>query len=302
MKAIIVENLSKSYDGINKVVDNISFSIEKGAIIGFLGPNGSGKTTTVRMLNGVLTPTAGKAEILGKDIVNHTIDIHKICGVMTETAACYENITGKENLFFFGKLHEINPTELKERIDYLLKSLQLYDHKDKKVKEYSTGMKKRISLAIALIHNPKVLFLDEPTSGLDPESGKNVTELIRNMAYENGTTVFMCTHQLKYAEDICTEYGFINKGKILGFGSFQELAESKNSKKHLVVRGKHISESLGFSKLNEDSYRKEINSEEEISEILYNILTQGGQIFEAKSKRCSLEELYFSYVRGDKIE
>lgn len=302
MKAIVVENLSKSYDGINKVVDNISFSVEKGAIIGFLGPNGSGKTTTVRMLNGILRPTAGKAEILGKDIVKHAIDVHKIAGVMTETAASYENLTGEQNLLFFGEMQEINAVVLKKRIDYLLKNLQLYDHKDKKVKEYSTGMRKRISLAISLIHNPKVIFLDEPTSGLDPENAKNVTELIKNMAYENGTTVFMCTHQLKYAEDICTEYGFISKGRILGFGSFEELAKSRNSKKYLIVRGKSIPESLGFYKLDENNYKREIDSEEEISQILYSILIQGGKIFEAKSERCSLEDLYFSFVRGDKIE
>ncbi|WP_315114699.1 ABC transporter ATP-binding protein [uncultured Clostridium sp.] len=302
MKGIVVENLTKTYDGIYKAIENISFSIEQGSIVGFLGPNGSGKTTTIRILNGILEPTTGGARILGKDIVKEAHEIRKICGVMTETAACYENLSGKENLMFFGKLHDLPHLVLKTRVEDILKKLGLYEHKDKKVKEYSTGMKKRISLAIALINNPKIVFLDEPTSGLDPETAQNVTELIKNMVYESGTTVFMCTHQLRYAEDICDTYGFINKGKILGFGKFKELGKEKGIKDNLIIRGYDIPNNLGFLEKSSGIYKKEISSEEEIPQILTNVINKGGKIYEVKNSICSLEELYFAYTRGDKIE
>ncbi len=137
-----------------------------------------------------------------------------------------ENLTVKQNLIFFGKMHGIDENQLGERADFILKRLELLEVNNKKVKALSTGMKKRVSLGVALVHNPKVLFLDEPTSGLDPENALNVTKLIKELAEENQVTIFLCTHQLKYAEDICTLYGFINNGNILGLGGFKEKCNS----------------------------------------------------------------------------
>ncbi|EKN41816.1 ABC transporter ATP-binding protein, partial [Clostridium botulinum CFSAN001627] len=192
MNAINIENLKKSYDGQTNALSNISLSIPKGEIFGFLGPNGSGKTTTVRILNGVLSATSGYAEILGIPVGKNNLEIHKLCGVMTEGSSCYENLTAKENLIFFGKMHGIEEKLLNERTNFILKRLELLDVKDKKVKSFSTGMRKRISLAIALIHDPQILFLDEPTSGLDPENALNVTRLIKELAEENQVTIFLC--------------------------------------------------------------------------------------------------------------
>ncbi|ERI93828.1 ABC transporter, ATP-binding protein [Clostridiales bacterium oral taxon 876 str. F0540] len=166
MNAINVENLKKSYDGQTNALNNISLSIPKGEIFGFLGPNGSGKTTTVRILNGILSKTSGHAEILGIPVGENNLEIHRLCGVMTESSSCYENLTAAQNLMFFGRMHGIEEKALKERTDFILKRLELFDVKDKKVKSFSTGMRKRVSLALALVHNPQILFLDEPTSGL----------------------------------------------------------------------------------------------------------------------------------------
>ena len=212
MNAINIENLKKSYDGQTNALNNISLSIPKGEIFGFLGPNGSGKTTAVRILNGILSSTSGHAEILGKSVGGNNIEIHRLCGVMTESSSCYENLTAEENLIFFGRMHGMEEKLLRQRADFILKRLELLDVRNKKVKTFSTGMRKRVSLAIALIHNPEILFLDEPTSGLDPENALNVLKLIKELAEENEVTIFLCTHQLKYAEDICTLYGFINNG------------------------------------------------------------------------------------------
>lgn len=298
MFAVSVNQVTKSYDGANKALDNIKLNIPKGEIFGFLGPNGSGKTTTVRILNGILNPTSGSASIMGKDIVKEAIDIHRLSGVMTETASCYENLSAEDNLLFFGRMHGIEEKVLKDRMESLLKRLELYEVRGKKVKNYSTGMRKRISLAIALIHSPQILFLDEPTSGLDPENALNVTKLIKQMAEENDVTVFLCTHQLKYAEEICTLYGFINEGKMLGFGTFEELAENKNAKTMLSIRGTEIPGNLGFSSQGNNVYKRPITGDEEASELIHSILKNGGKVFEANHERWSLEQLYFSYIKG----
>mgnify|MGYP001319033810 CR=1 FL=1 len=298
MNAINISNLRKSFDGETIVLNNISLSIPRGEIFGFLGPNGSGKTTTVRILNGILSATSGHAEILGKPLKENTPELHRLCGVMTESASCYENLTAEQNLIFFGRMYGIAENLLKERTNDLLKKLELFDVKDKKVKAFSTGMRKRISLAIALVHSPQVLFLDEPTSGLDPENALNVTRLIKELAEENRVTIFLCTHQLKYAEDMCTLYGFINKGNILGFGTFDELASKKNAGLQLKIRGENISEKLGFRLEDNNFFSKPISGDREVTPLIQSILTNGGEIYEVVQQRWSLEQLYFKYIKG----
>ena len=298
MNAINIENLNKSYDGQTNALNNISISIPKGEIFGFLGPNGSGKTTTVRILNGILSATSGHAEILGIPVGENNLEIHRLCGVMTESSSCYENLTAEQNLIFFGKMHGIEEKSLNERTNFILKRLELIDVKNKKVKSFSTGMRKRVSLAIALVHNPQILFLDEPTSGLDPENALNVTRLIKELAEENEVTIFLCTHQLKYAEDICTLYGFINNGNILGLGTFAELASRKNATLRLEIRGKNISEKFGFIHEGNDIYSKSILGDKEVNTLVQGILTSGGEIYEAVQQKWSLEQLYFKYIKG----
>jgi len=299
MNAINIENLKKSYDGKINALNSISLCIPKGEIFGFLGPNGSGKTTTVRILNGILSATSGRAEILGIPVGENNLDIHRLCGVMTESSSCYENLTAEENLIFFGKMHGIEAKSLNERTNFILKKLELLDVKDKKVKSFSTGMRKRVSLGLALVHNPQILFLDEPTSGLDPENALNVTRLIKELAEENQVTIFLCTHQLKYAEEICTQYGFINNGNILGLGTFDELASKKNAALRLKIRGKNISEKFGFIHEGNDIYSKSILGDKEVNTLIQAILTSGGEIYEAIQQKWSLEQLYFKYIKGN---
>lgn len=298
MNAINIENLKKSYDGQTNALNNISLSIPKGEIFGFLGPNGSGKTTAVRILNGILSSTSGHAEILGKSVGGNNIEIHRLCGVMTESSSCYENLTAEENLIFFGRMHGMEEKLLRQRADFILKRLELLDVRNKKVKTFSTGMRKRVSLAIALIHNPEILFLDEPTSGLDPENALNVLKLIKELAEENEVTIFLCTHQLKYAEDICTLYGFINNGNVLGFGTFDELASKKNVSLQLKIRGKNISEKFGLIHEENNIYSKSISGDAEVSAIIHNIIANGGEVYEVVQQKLSLEQLYFMYIKG----
>jgi len=297
MDVIEINELTKSYDNKLNALDSISLNIKKGEIFGFLGPNGSGKTTTVRLLNGILTPTSGEARILGLDIKTKQTEIHRRSGVMTETALMYENLTGMENLLFFGRMFSMPMQEIKERSATLLEALELTDSADKKVEAYSTGMKRRLSIARALLHRPEILFLDEPTAGLDPESALNVTKLIKQLSIESGVTVFLCTHQLKYAEEICTSYGFIHKGKILGAGSFDELLAKKNSKKYLDVRGKNIPDFPNLEKRVDTGIRLSFKTDTEVSEILARIIQEGGEVYEAKQVHWDLEDLYFSFQK-----
>ena len=298
MDAINIENLRKSYDGKVNALNNESLSIPKGEIFGFLGPNGSGKTTTVRILNGILSATSGHAEIFGRPLGKNNIEIHRLCGVMTESASCYENLTARQNLIFFGKMHEMGEKLIDERVDFILKRLELSAVKDNKVKSFSTGMRKRVSLAVALIHNPQILFVDEPTSGLDPENALNVTRLIKELAEENQVTIFLCTHQLKYAEDICTLYGFINNGNVLGLGTFDQLASRKNAALQLKIKGKNISSKFGFINNGNDAYSKSISGDKEVNTLIQSILADGGEIYEAVQQKWSLEQLYFKYIKG----
>lgn len=298
MNAINIVNLKKSYDGKTNALNDISLSIPKGEIFGFLGPNGSGKTTTVRILNGILSATSGHAEILGVPIGEKSVEIHRLCGVMTESSSCYENLTAEQNLMFFGKMHGMDEKSLNERTDFILKRLELFGVKDKKVKSFSTGMRKRVSLAVALIHSPEILFLDEPTSGLDPENALNVLKLIKELAEENDVTIFLCTHQLKYAEEICTLYGFINNGSILGLGTFDELAARKKAALQLKIRGKNISDKFGFAHEDGGIYTKSISGDKDVNVLIHEIIANGGEIYEAVQQKWSLEQLYFKYIKG----
>lgn len=299
MIAIASQNISKSFDGKTTVLDNVSFEVPQGEVVGFLGPNGAGKTTTVRILNGVLSPDKGKMFLLGEEVHPDKRDIHRECGVMTDTAHSYEDLSGMENLVFFAQLYGLSKSDAIDRAERVMKLFEIYDAKDKKLKEYSTGMKKRLSLARASIHNPKILFLDEPTSGLDPEAAKKVNLHIKEIASEEKVTVFLCTHQLKYAEEICTTYGFIDKGKILGFGTFDELLSNKQHSIMLEIRGENIPADYRSEKSDSKASCLTISSDEDANNIISAIQNNGGKVYEARQAGWDLEDLYFAYQKGD---
>ena len=217
MNAVILEKLSKTYPGGKTAVDTVSLSLAPGEVFGFLGPNGAGKTTTVKLLNGMLTPSSGSCRIFGIDPARTPEKSHAISGVVTEHAQMYDTLTGLENLIFYGSLFGLSAAESRKRGKDLLELLNLSEAAGQKLASYSTGMRQRLSLARAMIHTPRILFLDEPTSGLDPESAQQVHALIRNLAEEKGVTIFLCTHQLRYAQEICTRYGLMSEGRPVSY-------------------------------------------------------------------------------------
>ena len=177
----------------------------------------------MKMLVGLLAPTQGNCTIFGIDPALNPEKVHALSGVVTEHAQMYDSLTGIQNLIFYGSVFGLSSSESKKRGLALLEQLELANAAGEKLSAYSTGMRQRLSLARALIHQPKILFLDEPTSGLDPESAQNVHEMIRRLAFENGITVFLCTHQLRYAQEVCTRYGLMDEGRLLAEGTLESL-------------------------------------------------------------------------------
>ena len=300
--AVILNHLSKTFADGKKAVNNIHISLAPGEIFGFLGPNGAGKTTTVKLLNGILSPTEGSCSVYGIDPAIHPEKTHALSGVVTEHAQMYDHLTGMENLLFYGSLFGLGTAECTRRSLFLFEQMELADSKDKKLAAYSTGMRKRLSLARALIHQPKVLFLDEPTSGLDPQSAQNVHAMIQNLAKEQGITVFLCTHQLRYAQEICTRYGLIREGSLLAQGTLDALRKKACSGITVTIRASGIQNTIQSDSWSIESARSgspaefqiRVRSETEIPQIVRKIMENGGEIYHVSADQPSLEELYFT--------
>ena len=302
MYAVELHNLSKTYPGGKQAVQNVSLALEPGEVFGFLGPNGAGKTTTVKLLNGMLTPTEGICRVLGSDPALEPEKVHAVSGVVTEHARMYENLTGLENLVFYAELFGISADEAAGRAEALLQEMELEEAKERKLAAWSTGMRQRISLARALIHRPKILFLDEPTSGLDPESAQNVNRMIREMAENSGITVFLCTHQLRYAQEICTRYGLIEEGRLLASGTLEELRAEAFSQITLQIRAGSMPTGMGFRQTGAQEYETMIRTEEEIPEIVRRIAAAGGDIYKVEARQPDLEDIYFALTAAGREE
>ena len=229
--AIEVENLTKYY-GNFLAVDNISFNVEKGEFFGLLGPNGAGKTTTIRMITGLLRPTRGMIRVMGIDVIKRPVEVKTKIGVVSEGVNPYPRLSAWDNLMFAGSLHDIPRRELEERAENLLKLLGIYERSNEKVENLSKGMKKRLLIAMAVIHDPPLLFLDEPTAGLDVQSSRLIRTFLRKLN-ERGTTIFLTTHYIEEADVLCDRVGIIKDGKIIALDSPENLKAS-NKKGRLI--------------------------------------------------------------------
>jgi ABC-2 type transport system ATP-binding protein len=221
---ISVENLTKTFDGITAVND-ISFKVEEGTIFGFLGPNGAGKTTTINILCTLLSPTSGSAFIAGHDCTKESSVVRKSIGIVFQDTTLDKDLTAYENLIFHAYLYNVAKNEMRDRVDNVLRFVDLYDRKDDLVKKFSGGMKRRLEVARGLIHRPRVLFLDEPTLGLDPQSRTNLWEFIAELPDRHNVTIFMTTHYMEEAE-VCDRIAIIDKGKIIAMGTPDELKKT----------------------------------------------------------------------------
>jgi ABC-2 type transport system ATP-binding protein len=233
VKAIEACSLTKYYSDF-LAVDHISFDVGQGEIFGFLGPNGAGKSTTIRMLTGISTPTEGTASILGFDIMNQSVEAKSQMGIVPDISNIYTELTAWENLDFTGKLYGVRKTSREERAKDLLQRFDLYDRRNEKVEGFSRGMRRRVCIAMALVHDSKVLFLDEPTSGLDVKSVRGIRHLIREMN-EEGLTIFLTTHNIEEASQMCDRVAIINRGKIAAIDTPEKLKRAMKSSQSLEV-------------------------------------------------------------------
>jgi ABC-2 type transport system ATP-binding protein len=305
---ITVENLTKKFGEVT-AVDGLTFQVEEGEVFGFLGPNGAGKTTTIRMLCCLISKTSGEARIgdyqIGK--ATDSLQIRKMIGLVPDNVGLYSDLSALENLDFYGKLYECPEVPRRENIERFLKMLGLWDRKDARAGSFSKGMKQKLALARALVHEPKMLFMDEPTANLDPESAKTVRDFILELK-KQGRTIFLNTHNLDEAQRICDRIGIL-KTKLLTIGSPEQLRESLTRPK-TEIRLAQVNEALvsALSKLIpnkiEVSGDKLIidvaDPDKENPTIIAAITSSGGQVREVTQIVPTLEDVYLQIMKETK--
>jgi ABC-2 type transport system ATP-binding protein len=302
---IETENLTKKFGDLI-AVENVTLKVNQGEIFGFLGPNGAGKTTTVRMLCCLISKTSGYAKVGGYEIglPENALNIRKIIGLVPDNVGLYESLTAYENLDYYGTLYRLSDSKRKESNEYFLKLLGLWEKRDALTGTFSKGMKQKLAIARALIHNPEIIFMDEPTANLDPESAKTVREFILELKNEK-KTIFLNTHNLYEAQRVCDRIGILNT-RLMAVGTPQELERSVQGRKTVIQLrqvGKTILDSLKRievknmliegNKLTLDV----VNPEEENPDIVNAIVSAGGRIETVTVTSSSLEDAYLKLVK-----
>lgn len=237
MAETVVQTRGLSRDfGANRAVDRLDLRVDRGEIVGLLGHNGAGKTTTVRLLAGVLTPTAGQARVFGLDPVVDGVAVRRRVGVGTETPAVDDRLTGRFGLEVFAELHGVRADRVRDRVGELLEAFDLSDAADRRVGTYSKGMRQRLALARALLHDPELLFLDEPTAGLDPVAARAVVDRVRDLRAE-GRSLVLCTHDLVQAQALCDRVVVLEHGRVVAEGAPAALAADLGAGQRVRMRG-----------------------------------------------------------------
>ncbi len=302
-------NLTRKFGDLT-AVDGLTLQVDEGEIFGFLGPNGAGKTTTVRMLSCLISKTSGEASIAGYQVDDpeDSLKIRKIIGLLPENVGLYDALSAYDNLDFYGRLYECREARRRENIEHFLKMLGLWDKRDVSAGQFSKGMKQKLAIARALIHDPKVLFLDEPTANLDPESAKTVRDFILQLKKEKKTTIFLNTHNLDEAQRVCDQIGIFN-GKLMALGTPAELEESVWGNKTVVQLEKVTDailsalDKLPLKNMVVDEGRLTIDvteADKENPAIVDAIVGAGGKIQYVTRLSSTLEDAYLKFVRQEK--
>lgn len=227
--AISVSNLTRKFNHFT-AVDNVSFSVEKGEIFAFLGPNGAGKTTTIKMLTTLLQPTSGEIEVNGYRVQTEQDNVRKSFGIVFQDPSLDDELTAYENMNFHAMLYKVPKNIRKKKIQDLLTFVELWDKKDALIKTFSGGMKRRLEIARGLLHSPQIFFLDEPTIGLDPQTRNHIWEYVKNLAKQEGITIFFTTHYMEEAQEVADRIAVMDHGKIVASGSVQNLLKQTKTK------------------------------------------------------------------------
>lgn len=302
---IETENLTRKFGDLT-AVDNLTLRVDKGEVFGFLGPNGAGKTTTVRMLCCLISKTSGKAKIGDYELGNQddSLKIRKIIGLVPDSVGLYESLTAYENLDYYGTLYRRTDSQRKESNEYFLRLLGLWEKRDALSGTFSKGMKQKLAIARALVHDPEILFMDEPTANLDPEAAKAVREFILDLKKEK-KTIFINTHNLDEAQRICDRIGILNT-RLMAVGTPEELERSIHGRK-TVIQLKHVNEAIlnSLKKLQVKNLVREGNKltvdvenpGEENPDMINAVASAGGRIETVTVTSSSLEDAYLKLVR-----
>ncbi|NLL37648.1 MAG: ABC transporter ATP-binding protein [Fretibacterium sp.] len=301
MGIVRVTNLKKTYGDFTAVKD-ISFEIRQGEIFGFLGPNGAGKTSTINMMTGLSRPTAGEIMVDGMDVRKHTKKVQAVMGIVPDESNLYNEMDGFENLCFCAALYGMRKKEREPKARQLLELFRLKDAGKRPFKAYSKGMRRKLTIAAALIHSPRILFLDEPTTGIDVESSRQIREMIVGLK-QQGTTIFLTTHYIEEAERICERIAFIAQGRIVASGTVPELMKSVSHGYAIqfVIDEKAEKYAAGLQGHFESS-KVEIRSEHSLAMLseqripLFPVMeffhSKGVEVYEARELRPSLEDVF----------
>lgn len=312
MYAIQTKQLSRSFGNL-KAVDRLTLEVPRGTVFGFLGPNGSGKTTTIRLLLGLLDADDGDAEVLGFDIRKQPDEVRVRSGALLEHHGLYERLSASDNLEYYGRIWHMTKAEREVRIRELLTPLDLYERRDEPIGRWSRGMKQKLAVARTLMHHPELVFLDEPTAGLDPVASAALREDLEMLAAQEGVTIFLTTHNMVEAEKLCNQVGVINHGALLAIGSPTEL-RSRTSAPRLYVTGQGFSqkivESIRIHSLVANARQQngrlmiDLTDLSRSHEIVTQLVAAGVQIDEVRKEKVDLEEVFLRLVdeeeRGEK--
>ncbi len=304
--AIETKDLKKTYDGKIYAVDGIDLQVEKNTVLALLGPNGAGKTTTISMLVTLITPSSGQAKILGYDLTKDSKNIRKKIGVTFQEMAIDDQLTGQQVLEIHGKLYGMKGSELKSAVDEIFDLIELQEVRNKKVKSYSGGMKRRLELGRALLTKPEILFLDEPTLGVDVQTRAKIWDYIIKLKKEYGMTIILTTHYMDEAQSLADKVEIIDHGKIITQGTVEELIESLGSD---IIKLEISGDSASLvKKLKALDFVDQVtshdgwiqvgvdNSDTRVVPLIQSVIQQGYSISNLNIKKPSLGEVFFKYT------
>lgn len=307
---ISTSELTKTFNS-HIAVNHLNFEVQEGEVFGLLGPNGAGKTTTIRMLACLISASEGTAEVAGYKIDKDKLAVRQTVGILTENPSLYERLTAYENMDFFAEAYNLSDTIIKKRrIKELLDFFNLWERRNDKVATFSKGMKQKLAIARALVHNPPILFLDEPTTGLDPESSKEVRDLMVQLSRREKHTILLCTHRLEDAEKLCHRVMIINQGKNLILGTPNELRNKITDQPKVQINlGKLNSKIIEATK--RSNYVKQVEADKAESkltitlddvvlgtpEVVKSIVEASGLILAVNVLRPSLEDAYLKLIK-----
>ena len=305
--AIRTEALTRDFTRV-RAVDALTLEVPAGIVFGFLGPNGSGKTTTIRLLLGLLEPTAGRAEVLGFDVGTRAGSVRERVGALLEHTGLYERLSAIDNLEYYGRIARMSAADRTARIQELLTHFGLWERRTETVGSWSRGMKQKLAVARALLHRPSLLFLDEPTASLDPVASAALRDDLARLVAREGITVFLTTHNLAEAERLCTEVAVIRQGRLLAVGRPDELSARKGTR--VEVRGRGLTEQLATlvggrpevstAAMNDGRLIVELRDGAEMAPLVSLLVGAGVSVEEVRKEQASLEEVFLTLMEEER--